>query len=107
MARSTSVWLGGVWGLGAGGLLGWLLLGLGGLIGGAVLLGLTGLLLDHLLSSGYRFQSASQHHTGWGHTWGGFYGAGYQGRHGGDHRGGGHGGFGGGNSGGGGASRGF
>ncbi|MDP3064965.1 MAG: TPM domain-containing protein [Chloroflexota bacterium] len=100
MARTRSVWFGGVWGGLAGGVLGW--------VAGDILLivllvfalGFMGLILDMVLSTGYKYQSSSGRRTDWRHTWGGFSG----GWHGG---GGGFGGFGGGMSGGGGASRGF
>lgn len=102
MARTRSIWLGGIWGAGAGAAAGWILapwLGiLVGIAGGAVL----GLALDAILSSAYRNQSSAGRPTGWTHTWGGFSGAGR-----GPGTGGGFGGFGGGRSGGGGASRGF
>ncbi len=99
MARTRSIWLGGIWGGIVGGILGGVLGGLLAILVGVAMLGLVGLLLDALLSSAYRYQKSSGRSTAWHRTWGGFSGAG--------RGGGGFGGFGGGRSGGGGASRGF
>ncbi len=101
MARTRSVWLGGVWGAGVGGVLGWVIGGWAGLGIGLAGLAVGGLFLDAILSSAYRYQSSSGRSTSWGRSWGGFGGAG------GGMRSGGFGGFGGGRSGGGGAGRGF
>jgi uncharacterized protein len=101
MARTRSVWLGGVWGAGVGGLVGWIIAGWAGLAVGIAGIGFGGLVLDAILSTAYRYQSSSGRSTSWGRTWGGFGGAG------GGFRSGGFGGFGGGRSGGGGARRGF
>ena len=106
MARSKSIWLGGVWGGVTGGILG-LVTGGGfsliffplGLIG-------AGLLLDYVLSKNYKALKSMSKPTNWSNTWGGFRGpsGGFGGFGGG---GGGFGGFGGGMSGGGGAGRGW
>lgn len=102
MARTRSIWLGGIWGAGIGALGGFFLAPWFWIPIGLVAGGLLGLALDALLSSAYSNRSGSGRSTGWTHTWGGFSGAG---RGPGSH--GGFGGFGGGGSGGGGASRGF
>jgi uncharacterized protein len=94
MARTRSIWLGGIWGIILGLVLGF---GFGGLLWMVVLpigLGFVGLLLDIVLSSNYRGRSGSGLSTGWLSSLGGFRGSG-----------GGFGGFGGGGSGGGGTSR--
>jgi uncharacterized protein len=103
MARSKSVWLGGIWGAIAG-----IVLGLS--VGGIIALIVTplaaaglGLGLDYLLSKNYRAQAEAGKSTQWHRTWGGFGGGGFGGGSG----GGGFGGFGGGMSGGGGASGGW
>jgi uncharacterized protein len=96
MARTRSIWLGGIWGVvlglvlgfGFGGILWIVLLAVGG--------GILGTLLDAILSINYRSRSSSGLPTGWFMSGGGFRGPG-----------GGFGGFGGGRSGGGGASRKF
>ena len=104
MARSKSVWLGGIWGAGMGVLLG-LILGSLIVLGVAVALSAAlGLLLDLVLSRNYKALSGSGRSTGWGPTRGGFWGGGGGGFGGG---GGGFGGFGGGGSGGGGSSGGW
>lgn len=105
MARSKSIWLGGVWGGVVGGILG-LVTGGGlsliffplGLIG-------AGLLLDWVLSRNYKALKSQKRPTSWGSTWGGFRGPGGFG--GGGFGGGGGFHFGGGMSGGGGAGRGW
>lgn len=102
MARTKSIWLGGIWGAGIGALGGFILAPWFWIPIGLAAGGLLGLALDAILSSAYSNQSGSGRSTGWTHTWGGFSGAG---RRPGSH--GGFGGFGGGRSGGGGASRGF
>jgi uncharacterized protein len=94
MARTRSIWLGGVWGIILGIILG---LGFGKtlfLITLPIGLGISGLFLDWILSSNYRGRSSGGLSTGWFSSRGGFSGPG-----------GGFGGFGGGRSGGGGASR--
>lgn len=100
LARSESIWLGGVIGSGVGlmiglaiGVLLWILV-LAGVLGGL------GLLLDWLLSRNYQKLKASGKKTDWWTTGGGFWLGGAGG-------GGGFGGFGGGGSGGGGSSGGW
>jgi uncharacterized protein len=96
MARTKSIWLGGVWGFILGLILGF---GLGSLIFLITLpigMGLFGTILDAILSSNYRGRRSGGMPTGWFPSGGGFKGPG-----------GGFGGFGGGRSGGGGASRHF
>jgi uncharacterized protein len=96
MARTNSIWLGGVWGFIAGIILGF---GFGGwvfLVSLPIGLAILGTLLDAVLSSNYRGRQSGGLPTGWFSSRGGFGGPG-----------GGFGGFGGGRSGGGGASRHF
>lgn len=96
MARTKSIWLGGVWGFILGLILGF---GLGSLVFLITLpigMGLLGTILDAILSSNYKGRRSGGMPTGWFPSGGGFKGPG-----------GGFGGFGGGMSGGGGASRGF
>jgi uncharacterized protein len=98
MARTRSIWLGGIWGVVLGLFLGF---GFGGLLWIVLLplgLGLVGLLFDIVLSSNYRGRSAGGQPTGWFPSGGGFRGLGGGGS-------GWFGGFGGGRSGGGGAGR--
>jgi uncharacterized protein len=97
MARTRSIWAGGIWGLMLG-----VVLGLGwGRLWAVILLpaglAVVGTFLDLLLSANYRGRATSGLPTGWMTSWGGF-------SSGGGSR---FGGFGGGRSGGGGASRGF
>lgn len=99
MARSKSIWLGGIWGVVVGLIAGILANGWPPIVLGIFIGAVAGLVLDYILSNAYKWQSSSGHSTSWGSTWGGFYG-GYRGG-----GGGGFGGFGGGHSGGGGASR--
>ncbi len=97
MARTKSIWLGGIWGVILGIVLGF---GFGGILWIILLplgMGFFGLLLDIVLSGNYSSRSSSGLSTGWISSIGGFRGSG----------GGGFGGFGGGDSGGGGASRRF
>jgi uncharacterized protein len=99
MARTKSIWLGGVWGFILGIILGF---GFGGwvfLIALPLGFAIFGTLLDAILSSNYRGRTSSGRPTGWFSSRGGFSGpsGGF----------GGFGGFGGGSSGGGGASRHF
>ncbi len=94
MARTKSIWAGGIWGIILGLVLGF---GFGRMLWIILLplgLGFIGLLFDIVLSSNYRGRSTSGQPTGWFPSGGGFKGSG-----------GGFGGFGGGSSGGGGASR--
>jgi uncharacterized protein len=98
MARTRSVWLGGIWGLILGVVLGF---GFGTVVAAILLpigLGVVGTLLDLLLSANYRGRLSSGLPTSWTSSRGGFSGGG---------RSSGFGGFGGGRSGGGGASRRF
>ena len=94
MARTKSIWLGGIWGLILGLMLGfgfgviWLTILL------PVVLGIFGTILDIVLSSNYKGRSTRGMSTGWYSSRGGFSGGGS-----------GFGGFGGGSSGGGGAGR--
>lgn len=96
MARTKSIWLGGIWGFILGLLLGlgfgklWLIILL------PVVLGIFGTLLDIVLSRNYKALSSSGRSTGWYASGGGFSSGGS-----------GFGGFGGGSSGGGGAGRGW
>lgn len=102
LARSKSIWLGGLVGGGLGLILGTLLRSLtSGFIVGAALGGI-GLLLDHYLSNRYVTLKKSGKPTDWWSTGGGFWGGGGMGK-----SSGGFGGFGGGSSGGGGASGGW
>jgi uncharacterized protein len=101
MARSKSIWLGGIWGVLSGLVLGF---GFGGLFWIILLplgLGILGTILDAIVSANYNTRSSTGHSTGWFSSGGGFRGpgGGFSGF------GGGFGGFGGGHSGGGGASR--
>lgn len=100
MARSKSIWLGGIWGLVIGAVLG---LAVGGLIA-IILLPLlmagVGTGLDYSLSKNYRERKSRGEPTRWDKTRGGFRGSGDRGSSGSHH-------FGGGRSGGGGASRGW
>jgi uncharacterized protein len=71
MARSKSVWLGGVWGLVVGIVLG---LSLGGLLLIIILpigIAIVGTLLDILLSRNYRSRISQGKPTGWVSSWGG------------------------------------
>jgi uncharacterized protein len=105
MARSKSIWLGGIWGVVAGVVLGLSAGGIAALVVTPLVTGGLGLGLDYLLSKTYRAQSSAGKSTEWHKTWGGFWGPGGFG--GGSGGGGGFGGFGGGMSGGGGASGGW
>jgi uncharacterized protein len=108
MARSKSIFAGGIWGVISGLVLGF---GFGGLLWIILLpigLGLFGTFLDAVVSANYRSRSSGGHSTGWFNSGGGFRGPGGTfggGGFGGFGGGGGFGGFGGGHSGGGGASR--
>jgi uncharacterized protein len=105
MARSKSIWLGGIWGAIAGVVIGLAIGGIAGLIVGPIIFAGLGLGTDYLLSKNYQKQVASGKSTQWHRTWGGFWGGGFGGGSSGG--GGGFGGFGGGMSGGGGASGGW
>jgi uncharacterized protein len=102
MARSKSIWFGGIWGAIAGLILGFTIGGIAAVIVAPLIFAGLGLGTDFLLSKNYQSQKASGRPTGWHQTWGGFGGFG-----GGSGGGGGFGGFGGGMSGGGGASGGW
>ena len=97
MARTRSIWLGGVWGAIVGVILGLSIGNVWALAGLVIGLALVGILLDAVLSANYQSRSSSGMPTGWFASGGGFRGSG----------GSGFGGFGGGSSGGGGASRGW
>ena len=97
MARTRSIWLGGVWGAIVGVILGLSIGNVWALAGLVIGLALVGTLLDAVLSANYQSRSSSGMPTGWFASGGGFRGSG----------GSGFGGFGGGSSGGGGASRGW
>jgi uncharacterized protein len=104
MARSKSIWLGGIWGVIGGVILGLCIGGIAALIITPLLLAILGLGMDYLLSKNYQALKASGKSTDWHRTGGGFWGpGGFIGGSG----GGGFGGFGGGMSGGGGASGGW
>jgi uncharacterized protein len=96
MARTRSIWLGGIWGFLLGLVLGFGFGSLIFLIALSIGMGILGTALDAVLSINYRSRRAAVMPTGWFSSRGGFRGSG-----------GGFGGFGGGRSGGGGASRGF
>jgi uncharacterized protein len=100
MARSKSIWLGGIWGAIAGVVIGLTVGGLAALIVVPVIFAGLGLGTDYLLSKNYQKQVSAGKSTQWHRTWGGGFGGGSGG-------GGGFGGFGGGMSGGGGASGGW
>ncbi|MCX6005820.1 MAG: TPM domain-containing protein [Chloroflexi bacterium] len=102
MARSKSIWLGGIWGTIAGVIIGLTVGGVAALIIVPIIFAGLGLGTDYLLSKNYQKQVAAGKSTQWHKTWGGFGGFG-----GGSGGGGGFGGFGGGSSGGGGASGGW
>jgi len=97
MARSKSIWLGGIWGTISGIILGLTIGGIVALIIMPILFMGIGLLTDFILSRNYQKLVAAGKPTHWHKTWGGFWS-------GGGGSGGGFGGFGGGMSGGGGAS---
>lgn len=98
MARSKSIWLGGIWGAIAGLVIGLTIGGIAALVIGPIVFAGLGLGTDALLSRNYQRLAAAGKSTRWHQTWGGFGGFG------GGSGGGGFGGFGGGMSGGGGAS---
>ena len=100
MARSKSIWLGGIWGFIVGVITGLMWGKLAALIGLPIGLTGLGLLLDWWLSRNYKANRASGRSTGWTQTWGGFSSGSHSG-------GSSFGGFGGGHSGGGGAGRGW
>ena len=99
MARSKSIWLGGIWGVIVGVILG---IALGSVVAAVIfplVSGAVGALLDFILSRNYQARASSGKPTSWFASGGGFSNGG--------HSSGGFGGFGGGMSGGGGASRGW
>jgi len=97
MARSKSIWLGGIWGVIVGIILGVVLGSVAATIILPIVSGALGALLDFILSRNYKARASSGMSTGWIASGGGFRSGG----------GGGFGGFSGGSSGGGGASRGW
>jgi uncharacterized protein len=101
LARSKSIWMGGIWGAIAGVIIGLSIGGIAALIAGPLIFAGLGLLTDLILSRNYQKLQASGKSTDWHKTGGGFWGGGGGGG------GGGFGGFGGGGSGGGGASGGW
>jgi len=106
LARSKSIWMGGIWGAVAGAIIGLSIGGLAALLIMPVIFAGLGLGTDALLSRNYQKQVAAGKSTDWHKTGGGFWGSGgFGGGSGGG--GGGFGGFGGGGSGGGGASGGW
>lgn len=103
LARSKSIWMGGVWGGVAGVILGLSIGGIAALIAAPLIFAGLGLLTDLILSRNFQKLQASGKSTDWHRTGGGFWGGGGSGGGG----GGGFGGFGGGGSGGGGAGGGW
>ena len=103
LARSKSIWMGGVWGAIAGAVIGLAIGGIAAIIVALLIFMTLGLLTDFALSRNYQKLVESGKSTDWHKTGGGFWGGG--GGSGGG--GGGFGGFGGGSSGGGGASGGW
>ena len=97
MARSKSIWLGGIWGVLVGIILGFTLGNPGSVMLLAIAGGGVGSLLDLILSRNYKARASKGMTTGWFSSGGGFSGGG----------GGSFGGFSGGSSGGGGSSRGW
>ena len=98
MARSRDIWLGSIWGVAVGIIIGLILGSLAAVILMPFLSGAIGALLDFILSRNYKERSGGGMPTTWWGSGGGFRGGG---------GGGSFGGFGGGHSGGGGASRGW
>jgi uncharacterized protein len=105
MARSKSIWLGGIWGTIAGVVIGLAVGGVAALVIVPIIFAGLGLGTDYLLSKNYQKQVAAGNSTQWHKTWGGF--GGFGGGSGGGFGGGGFGGGGGGMSGGGGAGGGW
>lgn len=103
MARTKSIWLGGVVGAVIGIIVGLVIGGVVVMLLTSVALGVFGLILDWWLSRNYTNLKKIGKKTDWWTTGGGFFGGGFGGGGGGG-GGGGFGGFGGGNSGGGGSS---
>jgi uncharacterized protein len=97
MARTKSFWLGGVWGVIVGVVLGFAAGSTTTTIVLPIITGVVGLVLDYILSKNYKERASSGMSTGWWSSGGGFSGGG----------GSSFGGFSGGSSGGGGASRGW
>ena len=102
LARSKSIWMGGIWGAIAGVIIGLSIGGIVAIIVALLIFMALGLLTDSVLSKNYQKLQESGKATDWHKTGGGFWGGG-----GGSGGGGGFGGFGGGSSGGGGASGGW
>ena len=102
LARSKSIWMGGIWGAIAGVILGLTIGGIAAIIATPLIFTGLGFLTDFILSRNYQKLKQSGKSTDWHRTGGGFWGGG-----GGGGGGGGFGGFGGGGSGGGGASGGW
>jgi uncharacterized protein len=106
LARSKSIWMGGIWGAIAGAIIGLSIGGIAALVITPIIFAALGLGTDALLSGNYQKQVAAGKSTDWHKTGGGFWGTGgFGGGSGGG--GGGFGGFGGGGSGGGGAGGGW
>ena len=105
MARSKSIWMGGIWGAIAGAIIGLTMGGIAALVVMPLIFAGLGLGTDFLLSRNYQKLKEAGKSTDWHKTGGGFWG-GFGGGSGGG-GGGGFGGFGGGSSGGGGASGGW
>ncbi len=105
MARSKSIWLGGIWGAIAGVIIGLTIGGIAALIIVPLIFAGLGFGTDYLLSKNYQKQVAAGKSTQWHKTWGGF--GGFGGGSGGGFSGGGFSGGGGGMSGGGGAGGGW
>ncbi|MCX6001896.1 MAG: YgcG family protein [Chloroflexi bacterium] len=105
LARSKSIWMGGIWGAVAGIILGLVIGGIAALIAAPLIFAGLGLLTDLNQTKNYQKLQESGKATDWHKTGGGFWGPGGFG--GGSGGGGGFGGFGGGGSGGGGAGGGW
>jgi uncharacterized protein len=105
MARSKSIWMGGIWGTVAGVIIGLTVGGVVALIIVPIIFAGLGLGTDYLLSKNYQKQVTAGKSTQWHKTWGGF--GGFGGGSSGGFGGGGFGGGGGGMSGGGGAGGGW
>lgn len=99
LGRTKEIWPGGALGAVLGAIGGFFAAAMIGLLAGALLFGVFGLLLDYILTKNYKIRKDKGLPTGFFSTWGGFGGGGSGG--------GGFGGFGGGSSGGGGASGGW
>jgi uncharacterized protein len=106
MARSKSIWVGGIWGAIAGAIMGLTMGGIAALVVMPLIFAGLGLGTDFLLSRNYQKLKEAGKSTDWHKTGGGFWG-GFGGGSGGGFGGGGFGGGGGGSSGGGGAGGGW